>query len=396
MSLMTYYIDKINKEGWKNANFENELMRLIKAYNEKRNSFLTIYASSIEKNIPERVLVYDDYFIIRDMLLKHKDKKHIDLYLETPGGSGEAAEEIVRFLHKNFETVNFVISGQAKSAGTIMALSGDEIYMTESGSLGPIDAQIRIGRSAFSSRDYMEWVKDRREEADKVGKLNPFDATVIAQITPGELNGVIHADNFAQELVVEWLVKYKFKNWNETATRRLPVTPEMKTERAKQVASALTNRTVWRTHGRSIKIEDLIKLGLIINRIDDDPEVADIVYRIQTVIRFIFDTTASFKLFVTEDEKIFRNTRREVSAAKKTIPHIIKDGLQIGIKCHKCNSDKVFYFPLKKNAKIEEEMKIRGVDIFPGGDTYTCSCGNVIDLNKIRSDLARDLSGPIA
>ena len=63
------------------------------------------------------------------------------MYIETPGGSGETAEEVVKFLRNNFDTVSFVVSGEAKSAGTIIVLSGDEILMTETGSLGPIDAQ---------------------------------------------------------------------------------------------------------------------------------------------------------------------------------------------------------------------------------------------------------------
>jgi ClpP class serine protease len=73
----------------------------------------------------------------------------IDFYTETPGGSGEAAEEIAKFLRKKFEGVNFVIAGEAKSAGTILVLSGDNIYMTDTGSLGPIDAQVKIGDPWF-------------------------------------------------------------------------------------------------------------------------------------------------------------------------------------------------------------------------------------------------------
>lgn len=41
------------------------------------------------------------------------------MYIETPGGSGETAEEVVKFLRNNFDTVSFVVSGEAKSAGTI-------------------------------------------------------------------------------------------------------------------------------------------------------------------------------------------------------------------------------------------------------------------------------------
>ncbi len=147
MSLMTEYINK----KWNLQQFEDELTRLIKAYNQLRNSYLLVYVSSIDKPIPEKMLMYEDYAIIHDMLRHKKGSERLDFYLETPGGLGEAAEEIVESVHDKFNQVYFIISGQAKSAGTIMALSGDDIYMTETGSLGPIDAQIKMGRSQISS-----------------------------------------------------------------------------------------------------------------------------------------------------------------------------------------------------------------------------------------------------
>lgn len=67
-----------------------------------------------------------------------------------------------------------MIAGEAKSAGTILVLSGDNIFMTDTGSLGPIDAQVRIGRSVVSAHDYKEWIDLKREEALKNGSLNPF------------------------------------------------------------------------------------------------------------------------------------------------------------------------------------------------------------------------------
>jgi len=228
------------------------------------------------------------------------------VYLETPGGSGETAEEIGRFLHNNFKTVSFVISGEAKSAGTILALSGNEILMTETGSLGPIDAQVKIGRSIVSAYDYMEWIKDKREEAEKQGALNPFDATMIAQISPGELGSVFHSLKFAEDLVKDWLVRYKFENWTVTETHKKPVTETMKKQRAEEIAKELTNHSKWRSHGRSIKIDDLESIGLKVTRIDDKPQLANVVYRIQTICRLLFDTATSFKIFATQDNKIFR------------------------------------------------------------------------------------------
>ena len=55
--------------------------------------------------------------------------------------------------------------------------------MTDTGSLGPIDAQVTIGRSRQSAHDYIEWVSEKMNEAHKEGELNPFDATMIAHHT---------------------------------------------------------------------------------------------------------------------------------------------------------------------------------------------------------------------
>ena len=161
MSLMNEYINR----RLSGADLESELLRLISEYNKFRDSYLFVYAAAIEKPIPAVPLEQADFYVIRDLLASKKDLKKVAIYIETPGGSGETAEEIVRFLHNNFEIVSFVVSGEAKSAGTIIVLSGDEILMTETGSLGPIDAQIKIGRSVVSAYDCIEWVEKKREEA---------------------------------------------------------------------------------------------------------------------------------------------------------------------------------------------------------------------------------------
>ena len=209
MSFINEYINR----RLSGPELESELLKLISEYNKLRDTYLFVYAAAIGKPIPAVPLEQADFYVIRDLLASKKDLQRVDMYIETPGGSGETAEEIVKFLRNNFDTVSFVVSGEAKSAGTIIVLSGDEILMTETGSLGPIDAQMKIGRSVVSAYDYMEWVEEKRKEAEEQGRLNPFDATMVAQITPGELGSVFHALKFAEDLVVEWLINYKFKKW---------------------------------------------------------------------------------------------------------------------------------------------------------------------------------------
>ena len=140
MSFMKEYIDKRLSV----KDLEDELAVLMRKYNKLRNTYLFVYSTAIRKNIPQVALEQDDFYIIYDILSNLPNTKKIDFYIETPGGSGEAAEEIVRFLRKKFDHVSFVVSGESKSAGTLIVLSGDEILMTDSASLGPIDAQVRI------------------------------------------------------------------------------------------------------------------------------------------------------------------------------------------------------------------------------------------------------------
>ena len=108
----------------------DELDRLILAYNRHTGRYLFIYTADFNKakqGIPDISMDQDDFYNIQDILRESSEKK-IDVYIETPGGSGEAAEEIARFLHKKFDEVNFVIASEAKSAGTILVLSGDNLY----------------------------------------------------------------------------------------------------------------------------------------------------------------------------------------------------------------------------------------------------------------------------
>lgn len=384
MSLMNEYI----KKRWGSQELQHELQVLIKKYNDKKRTYLIVHAAATGKPIPFIGLNDDDYYVIFD-ILRHVKSKNLDYYIETPGGNADVVAEIVRFLRSKFENVHFVVSGQAKSAGTILVLSGDEIMMSKSGSLGPIDAQIRIGRSQISAYDYMEWIRKKREEAEKMKKLNPLDATMVAQISPGEIGLVDHALKFAKDLVVEWLPKYKFKNWNVTEDRKMPVTDGMKQERAGEIAEALMDRSKWRTHGRSIKIEDLENIvRLKIKKLDDNPQLAEIVYRIQTVIWLLLSSTSIYKTFVTADKKLFSQAVPVSSPPKIPKRPVGKaDAVEIGIKCPKCGKTHTLYAKFSKDSKIDGDFQKRGCKPFPKENKLKCGCGFEIDLSGIRNQL---------
>lgn len=261
--------------------------------------------------------------------------------------------------------------------------------MTESGSLSPIDAQVKIGRSHQSAYDYMDWVKKKRNVAKKTKKLNPFDATMVAQISPGELGQVNNALHFAKDLVIEWLPQYKFKEWKKTRTRGIVVTEAMKKKKAKEIVEELINHKKWRSHGRSLKINDLENIGLQIKEIDKDKKLCDIVYRIQTVIRMLYSTTNAIKIFATQDEKIFGN----VTVASR-LPRITPNKAEVAeavIECTKCKTKHKIYMKFVNKPQIDKDMKKKGNTPFPKDNKLTCSCGFTIDLTGIKNQIEQQV-----
>ncbi|MFN9163302.1 MAG: SDH family Clp fold serine proteinase [Alphaproteobacteria bacterium] len=66
----------------------------------------------------------------------------LDIILHTRGGDALGADQIVRALKAHKGRKTFFVPYNAFSAGTIMALTGDEIFLSPIASLGPIDTQI--------------------------------------------------------------------------------------------------------------------------------------------------------------------------------------------------------------------------------------------------------------
>lgn len=69
----------------------------------------------------------------------------VDVFIHSPGGSPEATESIVGILRSKFEDIRFLIKGSAKSAATMLVMSGNRILMSDAAELGPTDPQEFVG-----------------------------------------------------------------------------------------------------------------------------------------------------------------------------------------------------------------------------------------------------------
>jgi hypothetical protein len=219
---------------------------------------------------------FDD--IIRDFIEEIQPKKpKLLILLETNGGSIETAERIADVFRRHYpQEVSFLIPNFAMSAGTVLVMSGDTIYMDYYSILGPIDPQIRNreGSGYVPALGYLEKYGELVKKSKK-GLSQAELAFFIQKFDPAELHRFEQARDHSVDLLKKWLVKYKFKNWTKTASRRLQVTDAMREKRAAEIAAKLNDTKRWRSHGRGLSREVIEReLNLRIEDFGAEPELS--------------------------------------------------------------------------------------------------------------------------
>ena len=154
-------------------------------------------------------------------------------------------------------------------------MAGDEILMSDESGLGPIDAQITQKGKVFSAHALLQGMNRIKQEIEETGNLNRIYIPMLQNLSPGELQ---HARNVQLPRISpsnssgNGLSAISSRTGRRTA-RRVRSSPRRKsTSRANEIATALSDHSRWKTHGRSIKISDLHKLGLRITKFRREPQ----------------------------------------------------------------------------------------------------------------------------
>jgi hypothetical protein len=195
-----------------------------------------------------------------------KKRRKLIVVLETAGGYVEVVQRIADTLRHHYRRVEFVIPDYAMSAGTVLVMCGDAIHMDYFSVLGPIDPQVeRPDGKMIPALGYLEKYRELMEKS-RLGTLTTAELTfLISKFDPAELYQYERAKAQSNSLLKEWLVKYKFKNWKVTRTRKLKVTHKMKIQRAEEIAEKLNDTKRWNSHGRGISmivLRRLLKLDI--------------------------------------------------------------------------------------------------------------------------------------
>jgi hypothetical protein len=382
MGIYSEYLDR-------NFAFEqlvSERKKQLQRISDRRKRDVLVFAADLDKGQAPISINYPDLLPIKDQL-SNLSGETLDLILETPGGSGEAAEDIIRVMRSKFRDIAVIVPGWAKSAGTIMAMAADDILMEPGSALGPIDAQLFWQGKVFSADALLEGFDKIKREVEETGVLNKAYIPILQGISPGELQNAQNARQFAEELVTKWLAKYKFKNWIKHSSTGAPVIDEEREQRAKEIACRLRDHSSWLSHGRSIKIDDLRAMKLHITDYSQDTELADAIRRYHTLLQMTFATNI-YKVFETPTSQIYKF----IAAGNVPLPsgQDIRE-VEMDVMCNECKTHQ------KVHARFQKGLPVKLDAIpFPLNNKLKCpKCNNEMDLSDIRRQLEAQSQKPI-
>lgn len=212
----------------------------------------------------------------------------IDVLLHSPGGTAEATESIVALLRARFSHIRFIIPNVAKSAATMLAMSGEQLVMDERSELGPTDPQMILTQEGRVIVAPAQAIKDQfkmaQDDINGDPKKLPSWVPILGLYGPALLAECDNHLALAEELVSKWLEQYMFAG-----------DPQAK-EKAERIAEQLASHNKFRSHGRRIGIDDLQSLGANILDLRTEPVLHDAIRDLYTAITLTFAGTGAYKI----------------------------------------------------------------------------------------------------
>ncbi len=210
---------------------------------------------------------------------------NLDVLIHSPGGYAEATESIVQQLRGKYADIRFIVPSYAKSAATMLAMSGNEILMDRDAELGPTDPQM----GTQSGTSPAEAIKEQFEKAQAELQADPSKLPswmpVLAPLGPSLLVDAQHAIDLSKTLVKSWLQTYMFAGDADAEAK------------AARVSEYLGTHSNFMSHGRAVKIPDLLPLGVKVTDIRSTPGLYVAVDELYCLLDILLSNSPVYKLF---------------------------------------------------------------------------------------------------
>jgi len=218
----------------------------------------------------------------------------LDLIIHSPGGSVEAAEQIVNYLRSKYQHIRAIIPQCAMSAATMLSCACNEIIMAKHSAIGPIDPQITFfqqGGVPFTApaHSLLNEFEKAKYEIDTNPKTAPIWIPKLTAWPAGLLDLCEKTIKLAKDKVSLWLESYMFRGDGDAHKKSM------------EIADWLGTFDNHLTHGRPIPIATAQAKGLKIAALEDDQKLQD---RVLSVFH-----SAIVTIELTDCVKIIENHR---------------------------------------------------------------------------------------
>ena len=215
----------------------------------------------------------------------------LDVLIHSPGGSPTATESLVHQLRSRYDPIRFIVPHTAKSAATMLALSGNEVLLGPDAELGPIDPQLRFSQDGRVVNVPAQAALDQFEHAYQEISGDPKRVSVwlpiIRQFGPSFMQECRNAIELARQCVSEWLRTYMFAGDDDAETK------------AERVSAWLAEHNNFKSHSRQIRIEQLLAVEptLRLSPLTNHEEgLEDAVMEVYWAYECTFNDTTAFKM----------------------------------------------------------------------------------------------------
>lgn len=167
--------------------------------------------------------------ILYECLRQMRPTQRLDLVLSTSGGIVTVARHLALLLREFTQHLTILVPYQARSAGTLLCLSANELVLGPMAELGPIDAQIgSAGTPPFDApsiisaediRAFQQMAEDWfgvNREKDRLQVL----ALVAQRVFPTSLSSFYRSDRLTRQAAHE-LIRYQLSDAEESVRQRI-------------------------------------------------------------------------------------------------------------------------------------------------------------------------------
>ena len=144
-----------------------KLIRKISVFNSNlvNNNIIIIWNRPYRTHINEIMLFIfenicnDVIFDINSherIINKMRNKNNMNIIIDTYGGNITSNDILLNFIITSKIKLNIYVPNKAQSAGTLLSLSADKLYIDKYAYLGPTDPQITYENETYSIRSFMD------------------------------------------------------------------------------------------------------------------------------------------------------------------------------------------------------------------------------------------------